>query len=93
MGKSTQLFKRRHSGHWAQTGSQKELWGSGTPLWGEGGCGYQNISIQVIDQVEVGDAEALADCELYWAHQLRCFVENGGLAHCYKKEFSLGKPS
>ena len=89
MGKSTQLFKRRHSGHKQEV--KRNYGGLGHHYGGEGGCGYQNISIQVIDQVEVGDAEALADCELYWAHQLRCFVENGGRAHCYKKEFSLGK--
>ena len=23
---------------------------------------------------------------LYWQHQLRCYVENGGGAHCYRKE-------
>ena len=44
------------------------------------------VSMKIIDQVEQGDQEALADCEVYWQHQLRCFVENGGNGHCYRKE-------
>jgi hypothetical protein len=48
------------------------------------------MTIQIIDQVEHGDEEALAKCELYWAHQLRAYVENGGRAHSIKKEFKLG---
>ena len=43
-----------------------------------------------VKPVKVGDNEALAECELYWAHQLRAYVDNGGNAHSIKKEFGLG---
>ena len=33
------------------------------------GCDYGMISMQIIDQVEQVDEEALADCEVYWQHQ------------------------
>ena len=62
--------------------------GLGHHYGGEGGCGYANLTIQVIDQVEQDDHQALADRELYWQHQLRCFVENGANGYCYKKEFT-----
>ena len=52
-----------------------------------GGCGYQNVSIQIIEQVEIGNDEMLANRRLYWQNQLRCFAENGGNAHCLRKEF------
>ena len=65
---------------------KKDYGGLGHHYGGRTGCGYENISIQIIDQVEQGDAESLADCEVYWQHQLRCYVENGGNGHCYKKE-------
>ena len=44
------------------------------------------VSMQIIDQVEQGYDEALADCEVYWQHQLRCFVKNGANGHRYRKE-------
>ena len=62
------------------------LWGPGSTLWGPNSCGYDNMTIQIIDQVEQGNEEALAKCELYWAHQLRAYVENGGKAYSIKKE-------
>ena len=52
----------------------------------ECGCGYTNIRIQLIDQVEVGDVEALAQAEIYWQEQLRGYIENGGNAHCRRRE-------
>ena len=87
VGKSTQLFKRRHSGHKQEI--KNCLGGLGQHYGGQHGCGYTNLTIQIIDQVEIGDNEALAECELYWAHQLRAYVENGGQAHSIKKEFGL----
>ena len=45
-------------------------------MGGPHGCGYGNFSVQIIDQVEHGNEEALSECELYWAHQLRAYVEN-----------------
>ena len=84
VGKSTTPFKKRHSNHKQEI--KKDYGGLGHHYGGRTGCGYENISIQIIDQVEQGDAESLADCEVYWQHQLRCYVENGGNGHCYKKE-------
>ena len=71
---------------WTQAGSKEQNWGLGHHYGGPRGCGYEAISIQIIDQVEFGDALKLAECELYWQSQLRCFVENGGGAHCYRKD-------
>ena len=85
IGKSTRQFKRRHSGHKQEI--KNCIGGLGHHYGGDGGCGYANLTIQVIDQVEQDDHQALADRELYWQHQLRCFVENGANRHCYKKEF------
>ena len=85
VGKSSQLFKRRHSGHKQEV---KNCYGGlGQHYGGPHGCGYDNFSVQIIDQVEHGNEEALSECELYWAHQLRAYVENGGQAHSIKKEF------
>ena len=86
IGKSTRQFKRRHSGHKQEI--KNRIGGLGHHYGSEGGCGYQNISLQIIDQVEQGDHQALSDRELYWQHQLRCYVENGANGHCYKKEFA-----
>ena len=68
-----------------QTRDKKTDWRTGPPLWGTG-CGYQHFSVQLIDQVEKGDKVALAEKEVYWQNQLRCYVQNGGHAHCYRKE-------
>ena len=84
VGKTTRKFRLRHSGHKQEI--KKKYGGLGNHYGGEGGCTYQNVSMQVIDQVECGNHQALADCELYWQNQLRCYVENGGNAHCYRKE-------
>ena len=82
VGKSTQLFKRRHSGHKQEV--KRCYGGLGQHYGGQHGCGYENLKIQIIDQVEVGDDEALA-------HQLRAYVDNGGNAHSsIKKEFVFG---
>ena len=87
VGKSTQLFKRRHSGHKQEV--KRCYGGLGQHYRGQHGCGYENLKIQIIDQVEIGDDEALGECELYWAHQLRAYVDNGGNAHSIKKEFGV----
>ena len=86
MGKSKNSFKVRHSGHKQET--KKQTGGVGAHYGGRGGCGYQNLSIIIIEQVERGDLELLAEREVYWQHQLRAFVENGSKAHCYKKDIS-----
>ena len=85
VGKSSQLFKRRHSGHMQEV---KNCYGGpGQHHGGPHGCGYGNFRVHIIGQVEHGNEEALSECELYWAHQLRAYVENGGQAHSIKKEF------
>ena len=83
VGKSTTIFKKRHSNHKQEV---KRVYGGLGHHYGGQGCGYENISIQIIDQVEQGDQQALAKQEVYWQNQLRCYVQNGGKAHCYRKE-------
>ena len=83
VGKSTTIFKKRHSNHKQEV--KREYGGLGHHYGGQG-CGYENISIQIIEQVEVGDHKALAVREVYWQNQLRAYVQNGGRAHCYRKE-------
>ena len=84
VGKSTTPFKKRHSNHKQEI--KRKYGGLGHHYGGEGGRGYANFSVQLIDQVEEGDTVALADKEVYWQNQLRCYVQNGGHAHCYRKE-------
>ena len=80
VGKSTTPFKKRHSNHKQEI--KRKYGGLGHHYGGVGGCGYNNFSVQLIDQVEEGDSIALADKEVYWQNQLRCYVQNGGHAHC-----------
>ena len=77
-------FKTRHSNHKQEI--KKRTGGLGQHYGGPAGCGYQNLSLQIIDQVELGDKEALANLEVYWQNQLRCFVENGGNGQVIRKE-------
>ena len=56
--------------------------------YGEGSaCSYQDLSIQLIEQVKHHNMDFLAKRELFWQHQLRVYIENGGKAHCYRKDF------
>ena len=84
VGKSTQPFKRRHSGH--KNEIKRQYGGLGHHYGGAQGCGYTNISIQIIEKVLEGDHASLARREIYWQNQLKCYVENGGQGHCYRKE-------
>jgi hypothetical protein len=83
VGKSQTPFKMRHSNHKQEV--KKQVGGLGQHYGGTG-CGYTNISIQVIDQVKEGDTRALEKQERYWQNQLRCYIQNGGNAHCRRKE-------
>ena len=67
---------------WTQTGDKKPDRGVG----GARGCGYENLKITIIEQVEVGNSELLGKREIYWQNQLRCFIENGGKSQCKRKE-------
>ena len=89
MGKSTQKLKQRHSGHKQEI--KNKIGGLGGHYSGISGCGYDQMSLQIIDQVEIGDEQALANCKTYWQHQLRCYVENGGRSRCFRKEISRTK--
>ena len=50
-------------------------------------CTYEHVQIQIIEQIEKKNVEFLAERELHWQHQLRVYIENGGRAHCYRKDF------
>ena len=84
VGKSIQEFKRRHSGHKYEIKNQ--IGGLGHHFGREGGCGYANISFTIIERIVDENREVLAEREVFWQHQLRCYVENGYNGHCYRKE-------
>ena len=84
VGKSVTPFKQRHSNHKQEI--KHERGGLGQHYGPRARCSYQDISITLIEQVEIGNRVKLAKREQYWQHQLRGFVENGGNAHCIKKE-------
>jgi hypothetical protein len=84
VGKSTNPFKKRHSGHKQEI--KNLIGGLGHHYGGPGGCGYASVEIMIIEQVEIGNTDKLAEREVYWQHQLRCYVENGANGHCYRKE-------
>ena len=86
VGKSQTPFKMRHSNHKQEI--KKKIGGLGQH-YGGGGCGYENISIQIIEQVPEGDTKTLENQEIYWQNQLRCYIQNGGNAHCRRKEKKL----
>ena len=83
--KSKTIFKVRHSNHKQEV---KQEYGGLGKHYGGRGCGYQNLRIKIIDQVEERTLEALAEAEIYWQNQLRCYIQNGGNAHCRRKEKS-----
>ena len=84
VGKSTQQFRRRHSGHKQEI--KNLVGGLGHHYGGPRGCGYSSISIQIIEKVKQGDHAQLAKREIYWQNQVRCFIQNGVGGHCYRKE-------
>ena len=85
VGKATTQFKVRHSNHRQEI--KNRIGGLGNHYGGDG-CGYENLRIQIIDQVEIGDKIALAEAEIYWQNQLRVYIQNGAKAHCRRKERS-----
>ena len=84
VGKCKTSFKLRHSNHKQEI--KKQTGGLGHHYGGSGPCGYQDLSITLIEQVEEKTFEFLAERELYWQHQLRVYVQNGSNAHCYRKD-------
>ena len=79
-------FKRRHSNHKVEI--KKAYGGLGHHYGGSGACTYEDLSITIIEQVKTKTLEFLAERETYWQHQLRVYVQNGGKAHCYRKDLN-----
>ena len=78
-------FKRRHSNH-----KQEIRWskgGLGQHFGGARACSYQDLSIQLIEQVKPGNKSLLAKKEQYWQNQLRVFVENGSNGMVIRKDY------
>ena len=84
VGKTSQKFKRRHSGHKQEI--KNAIGGLGHHYGPSNGCCYDHLKMQIIEQVKQGDEAQLANREVYWQNQLRCFVQNGGGGHCFRKE-------
>ena len=84
VGKSSQQFKRRHSGHKQEI--KNKIGGLGQHYGGNQGCGYESLRVIIIEKVETGNHEQLGRREIYWQNQLRCFTQNGGNAQCRRKE-------
>ena len=85
VGKSKTPLRLRHSNHKQEI--KKVIGGLGHHYGGAGGCGYENFSLTIIEQVKEKNLNFLAERELYWQHQLRVYLENGFGNHCRKKEF------
>ena len=85
-GEKQTPFKTRHSNHKQEV--KKKVGGLGQH-YGGNGCGYQNISIQIIDQVEVGDNRGLENQEIYGQNQLRCYIQNGVMPTAGERKKSL----
>ena len=85
VGKSKTRFKLRHSNHKQEVKNQ--IGGLGSHYGGVGGCGYDSMSIQLIEQIDHKNMKNLAMREQFWQNQLRVFVENGCKNHCFRKDF------
>ena len=84
VGKSKTPFKKRHSNHKQEI--RKKIGGLGHHYGSDGGCTYNDFQVTLIEQVEEKTMQNLAERELFWQHQLRVYVENGGNGHCYRKD-------
>ena len=78
VGKSQTPLKVRHSNHKQEIKKKIGRWGQ---HYGGKGCGYESISIQIIDQVKIGDNFALKDQEIYWQTQLNTATYRMGAMH------------
>ena len=65
---------------------KKKIGGLGQHYGGARACCYDDMSIVLIEQVELGNRSLVAKREQFWQHQLRVYVENGGNAHCIRKD-------
>ena len=85
IGKSKTPFKIRHSNHKQEI--KKDKGGFGHHYGSKGACVYSDLSVILIEQVKQKNLDYLAEREVCWQHQMRVFVQNGGRAHCYRKDF------
>ena len=84
VGKSKTKFKLRHSNHKREI--KTKMGGLGHHYGGDTGCGYENFSVILIEQVKFKTMDFLAEREVYWQNQLRVYPENGAKGHCFRKE-------
>ena len=77
-------MRRRHSNHKREI--KNKIGGLGHHYGGTQGCSYENFILHIIDKVEDGNVQALAQSEVYWQEQLRVYLENGGNGHCRRRE-------
>ena len=84
VGKTISAFKRHHSGHKQEV--KNSYGGLGHHFGGERGCGYTNMSFILIEKILSESREVLAEREVFWQHQLRCYIENGENGHCFRKD-------
>ena len=82
--KDQKEFKLRHSNHKQEIEWKKG--GLGKHFGGSRACSYKDISLTIIEQVELGNRALLSKRKKFWQHQLRAFEDNGGNAMCIKKE-------
>ena len=85
VGKAKTSFKKRHSNHKQEV--KKDIGGLGHHYGGRGGCGYENMTVQIIEGVKIRTMDNLAKREQFWQNQLCVFAENGYKNHCLRKEF------
>ena len=77
VGKNKTIFKLRHSNHKREI--KNDIGGLGHHYHeAKGGCGYDNFTVILIEQVALKTPQFLAEREVYWQHQLRVYIENGG---------------
>ena len=74
VGKSKTVFKKRHSNHKCEI--RNKIGGLGHHYVVSSPCGYEDLSIKLIKQVEVKTMDFLAERELFWQHQIRAYVQN-----------------
>ena len=66
VGKSKTIFKKRHSNHKCEI--KNKIGGLGHHYGGTSPCEYKDVSIKLIEQVELKTLEFLAERELFWQH-------------------------
>ena len=65
---------------------KNQMGGLGNHYGGNSGCGYDNFSVILIEQVKFKTMDFFAEREVFWQNQLRVYPENGAKGHCYRKE-------